>query len=151
MDAENYGDLVNTVEDILDSKGYQNLKLAILKVLYPDKFIEELDVVVCYDKNDGQAHLIDENSKWISTKPTNTMRMDHPRHGGGGQTHVHIFGKKGKLLGVVNLDGTGSHGTKMRLTKDQAGILTAHGVTVRKDRIIEWIVLKDSTLELLLE
>ncbi|MEO9168610.1 MAG: hypothetical protein ABI230_09420 [Aestuariivirga sp.] len=127
-----------------------SLKLTILKILYPDQFIEELDTVVHYCSEDDQAHIIAENEKWISIKSTSAMRMDHPRHGGGGQTHVHIYGKKQSELGVVNLDGTGSHGTKMRLTKDQAEILIANGVKVRDDRIVEWNILQNLTLELLL-
>lgn len=66
------------------------------------------------------------------------IRIEAPRHGGGGQVHGHIYGRSGNQLLVVNLDGTGSHGTKGVLSRPQAAILKANGFSIRPDRVVEW-------------
>ena len=62
----------------------------------------------------------------------------------------HVHGRKGNGLGVVNVDGTGSHGTKMRLHPKDANALRARGVNIRADNIIEWLVLSGRNAKLLL-
>ena len=60
---------------------------------------------------------------------------------GDGQPHAHVFGRKGDEIVVVNLDGTGSHGTKGRLHPDDADVLRARGFEIPTDRIIErWLL-----------
>jgi hypothetical protein len=103
---------------------------------------------VVFDPEAEKAHRIDEG-KWILTKTSNTMRIDCPKHGVG-QTHAHIYGRKGSELGVVNLDGTASHNTRMRLSQKDADTLRVHGFNIRRDRIVEWIVRPGLTRALLL-
>lgn len=129
MDMPSFRSLIETIED----------------VVYREQVLDE---VVSYDPASGQAHRIDEG-KWIPTGTSDTMRIDHATHGAG-QTHVHIYGRKGDQLGVVNLDGTGSHGTRMRLSKDQAAVLRRHNFKIRHDRIVEWIFRPSWTRALLL-
>ena len=70
------------------------------------------------------------------------MRVDHATHGVG-STHAHVYGRKGNEVGVVNLDGTASHGTRMNLSKKDAETLQTHGFNIRHDRIVEWVVRPD--------
>jgi hypothetical protein len=121
--------LIETIEDII----------------HKDRVLDEIAV---FDPEENEAHRIDEG-KWIPTDTTNTMRIDHPTHGVG-QTHAHVYGRKGEQLGVVNLNGTASHGTQMRLSTADAETLRSHGFNIRKDRIVEWIVRPGWTRELLL-
>jgi hypothetical protein len=65
-----------------------------------------LDEIMVFDAEKNEAHRIDEG-KWVPTKTSNTMRIDHATHGVG-QTHAHIYGRKGTEIGVVNFDGTAS-------------------------------------------
>jgi hypothetical protein len=109
---------------------------------------ELLDEIVVFDPEAEKAHRIDEG-RWIPTKTSNTMRIDRPTHSVG-QTHAHIYGRKGNEVGVVNLDGTASHDTRMRLSQKDADTLRAHGFTIRRDRIVEWIVRPELTRALLL-
>ena len=67
---------------------------------------------------------------------------------GAGQTHAHVLGRKGNEYGVINLDGSASHGSKFRLSKQDAAALRGHGFKIPKDRIVEWVFLSQE-LELL--
>jgi len=122
-------DLIETIEDIRYSH-------------------QVLDQIVVFDAETDKAHRIDEG-KWIPTKKSNTMRIDHATHGVG-PTHAHVYGRKGNEVGVVNIDGTASHGTKMRLSKKDAETLRTHGFKIPRNRIVEWIVRRDWTPNLLL-
>lgn len=82
--------------------------------------------------------------KWVPGRFDRNIRIDQPSHlQGDGQTHAHVLGRKGDELVVVNLDGTGSHGSKGRLHADDAAALRARGFKIRDDRIVEWFVLDD--------
>lgn len=81
-----------------------------------------------------------EEGKWIRGRFDKNIRIDQPTYGAG-QSHAHILGRKGNELGVVNLDGSASHGTKMTLSVKDADALIAAGFTIRADRIVEWIIL----------
>jgi len=129
MDTAAYRNLIETIEDILDRE-------------------RVFDEVAVFDAATDEAHRIDEG-KWIPTGTSDTMRIDHATHGAG-QTHVHIYGRKGNQLGVVNIDGSGSHGTQMRLSKKQASVLRGHGFKIRKDRLVEWVLRPAWTRGLLL-
>jgi hypothetical protein len=83
-----------------------------------------------------------QEGKWINGRFDRNIRIDQPTHGVG-QAHAHVLGRKGDQLGVVNFDGSSSHGTKMRLDKKDADALRNAGVAVRSDNIVEWIVLTD--------
>jgi hypothetical protein len=76
-----------------------------------------------------------DEGKWIQ----NDIRIDQANYGAG-QTHAHIYGRKGNELGVVNIDGSGSHGTKMRLRSDHADALRAKNFNIPKDNMIEWVL-----------
>ena len=101
----------------------------------------EIDEV--YIKVDGDYALIREG-QWISGKK-NFYRVDAVTHmQSGDQRHVHIYAKSkdkpGTELGVLNMDGSASHGTKMRLTKRMANELEKKcGVAVPENRIVEWV------------
>lgn len=129
----------------MDTRSFRNLINAAADILHAERTLDE---VVVFDPSSDAAHRIEEG-KWIKTGTSDSMRIDHATHGAG-QTHAHIYGRKGKELGVVNLDGTGSHGTQMRLSKDQAEVLRKQGFKIRDDRIVEWIVRSEWTRELLL-
>ena len=51
---------------------------------------------------------------------------------------------------MVNLDGSASHNTRMRLSKKDADALRGHGFAIRPDRIVEWIIRRELTRVLLL-
>ena len=112
------------------------------------EMIEDIvGINVVFDPAKGETHRIDEG-RWIKTNTSNTMRIDNATHGVG-SIHAHAYGRKGNEVGVVNLDGTASHGTRMKLSKKDAETLRTHGFNVRHDRIVEWIVRPDWTRNLL--
>ena len=129
----------------MDTAGFRRLINAIMDVTHSDKILDE---IVIYDLENDEAHRIEEG-KWIATDTTNKMRIDQPTYGAG-QTHAHIYGRKGNELGVVNLDGTASHGTQMRVSKKDAETLRTRGFDIRADRIVEWIARPDLNRQLLL-
>jgi hypothetical protein len=101
----------------------------------------ELDQI--FRTNDASVVETLEEGKWIKGKLDRNIRIDQPTHGAG-QVHGHVLGRKGKQLGIVNLDGTASHGTKMALSIKDAEALRAAGFNIRNDRVVEWISLCDS-------
>ena len=76
--------------------------------------------------------------KWISGRFPRNIRLDQPTHGAG-MPHAHVYGRKGDQLGVVNLDGSGSHGTKIKLHPKDAHTLRAQGLKVPPSNIVEWV------------
>jgi hypothetical protein len=89
--------------------------------------------------NDGLRLQQIYEGKWISGRFDRNIRLDQATHLlGDGQPHAHVFGRKGDEIVAVNLDGTGSHGSKGRLHPDDAGVLRARGYEIPTDRIIEW-------------
>jgi hypothetical protein len=131
-------------ESQMDTAAHRRLVESITDVLLRSRFLDEVAV---FDALADEAHRIDEG-KWIRTKTSNTMRIDHATHGAG-QTHAHIYGRKNNQLGIVNIDGTGSHGTQMRLTKDDAETLRQQGFIIPASRMVEWVVRPEWTPELL--
>lgn len=91
---------------------------------------------------EGRAVELYEDRKWITGKFDRNIGIDQPAHGVG-QQHAHVYGRKGKEIVVVNLDGSGSHGTKGRLHDQDADALRARGFTIGPDNIVEWITLKE--------
>ena len=92
-----------------------------------------------------------DEGKFVSGRFDRNIRIDQPTHmAGDGKTHAHILGRKGNQIVVVNIDGTGSHGSKGILHPKDAGALRALGFSIRDDRIVEWMLLPDVGPELLL-
>lgn len=118
-----------------------SLHEAYIDIVTADKTFDEILLV-----SPASQELLSEG-KWIKTNGY-SIRIDNPTHGVG-QRHAHIYARKGNELGVVNLDGTASHGKKMRLSQAQADDLRAQGFTVPKDRVVEWLEVKPITLELM--
>lgn len=104
-----------------------------------------LDEIYLTDSN-GEGEKICEG-KILSGRFDGNIRLDQPTHGAG-QTHAHISGRKGVELGVVNIDGTASHGTRMKLHKKDAEVLRARGFDIPGDRVIEWTVIEGGELVL---
>ena len=94
-----------------------------------------LDAVIIASE-DGTFELY-EGRKWVSGRFDRNIGIDHPTHGAG-QTHAHVYGRKGDQIVAVNLDGTASHGTKGRLHKDDATALQKRGFNVQPGQIVEW-------------
>jgi hypothetical protein len=89
----------------------------------------------------GADFRLDEG-KWISGRFDASIRIDQPTHGVG-QTHAHVHARNGNEYGVVNFDGTASHGIKCKLHKDDAKALREKGFIIGDDNIVEWIELSD--------
>lgn len=114
-----------------------------------DKVRELLDIVegagldtideVFISANGTDAQVFNEGM-WVKGRFPQSIRIDQPTHGAG-QTHAHVYGRKGDEIGVVNIDGTPSHGAKMRLSKDDADALRGRGFNIPLNRIVEWISL----------
>ncbi|MGY3138356.1 hypothetical protein ACVWZM_009038 [Bradyrhizobium sp. USDA 4501] len=81
-----------------------------------------------------------DEGKWVNGRFDKNIRIDQPTHGVG-QTHAHVYGRKGNEIGVVNLDGSSSHGTQCRLSDADAAALRQRGFTIKAGNIVEWIVL----------
>lgn len=108
-----------------------------VRLLNSDEFLETLDEILV-SKDNKTFERFDE-SKWI--KGRFSIRID-PSTCGAGQTHAHIFGRKGDEIGVVNIDGSSSHGTeKCRLNNADAEALRARGFQIKLGNIVEWMVL----------
>ncbi len=104
-------------------------------VMYPPVEANEVFIGI----NDQYARL--DESHWVGIKGGKTVRIDPPH--AGGQKHYHLFARNGSEIGVINVDGSGSHGTKMRLSKRDAEALRSIGVQVKLNRIVEWHRLSD--------
>jgi hypothetical protein len=88
--------------------------------------------------SDATCYEVLKEGKWVSGRFTKNIRIDQPTYGAG-QTHAHILGRRGEELGVINLDGTASHGTKMVITQQDAEALKARGFGIPPCRVVEWI------------
>jgi hypothetical protein len=104
------------------------------------------EVIITEDGN--SVHVLREG-KWVPGRFQSNIRIDQPTHGAG-QTHAHVLGRKGVEIGVVNVDGSASHGTKCRLHGADADALRARGFDIRSDNIVEWAALSDQKGNLLL-
>lgn len=98
---------------------------------------------------DGTTFELLEEGKTINGRFSRNIRLDQPTHGVG-QTHAHVMGRKGDELVVVNIDGSGSHGTKGRLSKGDADALRNKGFKINASNIVEWFAVNDS-IKMLLE
>jgi hypothetical protein len=97
-----------------------------------------LDAV--YISDDGiEYRYLDEGRKWVSGRFEKNIGIDQPTSGAG-QRHAHVFGRKGDEIVVVNVNGTGSHGTKGKLHDKDAEALALNGFSLKPDGIVEWTV-----------
>jgi len=102
----------------------------------PEPQVGYVDEIFWGDDSDELFQIIE--GKLASGRFPNNIRFDSNAYGAG-QPHAHIHGRRGDVLGVVNLDGSGSHGTKMRLHSKDADTLRKNGYSVRPENIVEWI------------
>ncbi len=103
--------------------------------------LPELDCVLV--ATDGNNFELFEERKWVPGRFSKNIGIDQPSHGVG-QTHAHVYGRKGNEIVVVNWDGTGSHGTKGKLKNADAIALKARGFTISRNNIVEWVPLQSS-------
>lgn len=120
----------------MDAKSIRSLIETITDIYYAKQLLNE---IIVFNPTTDVVHIIDEGGKWIPTKTTNIIRIDQPLHSLG-QTHAHVYGRKGNEIGVVNLDGSASHNSLMRLSKKDADTLRDHGFTIRPYRMVEWVI-----------
>lgn len=81
--------------------------------------------------------------KWVKGRFDNSIRIDQPTHmQGNGKTHAHLFARNGDQYGVVNLDGTASHGMKCRIHRDDAAALVKRNFKLPPGNIVEWVAAK---------
>lgn len=106
-----------------------------------------LETVLIYE-GEPVVRVLSEG-KWIRGRFDSNIRIDQPTHGVG-QTHAHVLGRKGEEIGVVNFDGSSSHGTKCRLSDKDADALRAQGFQIKPDNIVEWLALPEQPRQLLL-
>lgn len=97
---------------------------------------EVAEIYFWTDYGFGRLH----EGKFISGRFDRNIRIDNANYGPGDR-HAHVLGRKGNEVGIVKVDGTGSHGTKCRLHPDDAAALRANGFNIHADRIVEWISL----------
>lgn len=97
---------------------------------------------------DGETAKVLQEGKWVSGRFERNIRIDQPTHGVG-QTHAHVLCRKGNEIGVVNFDGSASHGTKCRLSDADANALRASGFQISPGNIVEWVLI-DGQFTLLL-
>lgn len=81
-----------------------------------------------------------DEGKWVRGRFEGNIRIDQPTHGVG-QAHAHVYGRNRETIGIVNLDGSSSHGTKCRLNDADADALRARGFLIKAGNIVEWLEL----------
>lgn len=118
----------------------------IIKECFPEE--GELPEITDIFVAEGSDWMMLNEGKWVSGRFPGNIRIDQATHmAGQGQVHGHVHDRKGRQLVVVNLDGTGSHGSKGILHPKDADALIDRGFTIRADRIVEWwVVVEDEIL-----
>ena len=102
--------------------------------------------------DDGLAARYLSEGKWVTGHFPDNIRIDRATHLLSGDQHAHVYGRKGKLVGVINFDGTKSHGgDSFRLHDNDAAALRQLGYKVPVNNIVEWILFDVVLGELLLE
>jgi hypothetical protein len=93
---------------------------------------------------DGETAQVLRERTWISGRFERNIGIDDATSGDG-RENIHVLGRKGEqLVVVVNLDGTGGHGTQGRLQDQDAAALRAKGFNVHPGNLVEWCVLADA-------
>jgi hypothetical protein len=132
------------MEKQMEPEGHRSLVKTVMEILEADQNPLSQIVIV---GDDGVSATMLREGKWIDGRFPRNIRVDQPTHFQGlqGQQHASVYGRNGRQeLVVVNLDGTGSHGTKGRLSAEDAEALKAQGFKIRDDRMVEWIVLQNA-------
>ena len=128
----------------MDYSAHKSLVKAALDILEADE--NPLSQIVLVEEDGITAYSLQEG-KWINGRYERNIRVDLPTHfqGSQGQKHASVYGRNRRNeLVVVNLDGTASHGTKGRLSVDDAEALKAQGFKIRGDRMVEWAVVQNA-------
>lgn len=107
--------------------------------------LDYLDEILVFETD--QDCLLLQEGKWVRGRFGKNIRIDRPTHGAG-QTHAHIYGRKGEDIGIVNFDGTGSHGSSCKLHSADADALRTYGFDIPKSGIVEWVLLDTKTQKL---
>src|ERR1700693_6000906 len=80
---------------------------------------------------DGASGECLREGKWVSGRLQDNIRIDRATHLLSGEQHAHVYARKGKLLGVVNFDGSKSHGgDSFKLHEKDAEALRQRGFKV---------------------
>lgn len=108
--------------------------------------VPELDEV--FVTEDGINITILREGKEYKGSFEKSIRVDNPTHGVV-MRHAHVFGRKGNQIVAVNVDGSGSHGTKGRIPEKDADKLRSLGFKIPANRMVEWTVVKDAPAILL--
>lgn len=108
--------------------------------------VPELDEV--YVTEDGVNVVILREGKTYKGSFDKSLRVDNATHGAG-KRHAHVYGRKGKEIVVVNVDGSASHCTRGRVPEKDAEKLRSLGFMIPPDRIVEWTVLQNAPTLLL--
>jgi hypothetical protein len=102
--------------------------------------------------------VLTEGRKWVSGRFDKNIGIDQPTHLAGKslapgeklpQPHAHVYGLKGEEIGVVNWDGSSSHGSKMKLHPADADALRSRGCKIPPSNVVEWTMLGVQTRILL--
>lgn len=102
----------------------------------------ELDCIdEIFISDNGVSTQVLRERKWVDGRFEKNIGIDQPTSGAG-QVHAHVLGRKRDEIGIINLDGTASHGKKMILHKTDAEAIEARGFTIPPNRIVEWIKLE---------
>lgn len=97
-----------------------------------------LDAIYVQDSDPASFQLLREG-KYITGRFPSSIRIDVATHlKGTVPPHAHVFGRRGNELGVVNFDGTASHGSKFTLHQKDADALRSRNFNIRQDNIVEW-------------
>src|SRR5215475_10448645 len=92
---------------------------------------------------DGETAQVLQERTWIRGRFERNIGIDNAADDYG-QENARVLGRKGEQLVVVNLDVTGSHGTKGRLHDKDAAALRAKGFEIHPGNLIEWDTLADA-------
>jgi hypothetical protein len=104
---------------------------------------DDLPVLTGFTIAHGQTAVVLEEGKWVKGRFDTSIRIDQPTHlQGDGQKHAHLFARNGQQYGVVNLDGTASHGAQCKVHPDDAAALLKRNFKLPPNNIVEWIVLE---------
>lgn len=108
-----------------------------------DDYIDEVMLT-----SDGcSVEVLTEGRKWVSGRFDKNIGIDQPSHLAGknlapgqapAQPHAHVLGRKGDELGVVNMDGSSSHGSKFKLHPTDADALRQRDFKIPPTNLVEW-------------
>jgi hypothetical protein len=100
-----------------------------------------LDAIYVVDSDLASFQFLREG-KYIAGRFPASIRIDVATHlRGAAPPHAHVFGRRGDELGVVNFDGTASHGSKFTLHQKDADALRDRGFDIPTNNLVEWTVI----------